>query len=196
MTYFACLSSVGRLDEALEHAKRAADIDPTGQAGSLAHAYFVARQYDKAIELFRKMLDKNPNQPQPHAILGETYLAKGSYPEGVAEIEKAVTLDNAPERWDRQPLLAYAYAVTGRRTRALKILNEQKSLAKQGNISPYNFAIIYTGLGDNDRAFEWLEKGCEQRTPLVYRLKSRPMFDSLRSDPRYAELLRKMGLKP
>ena len=196
MTYFACLSSVGRLDEALEHAKRAADIDPTGQAGSLAHAYFVARQYDKAIELFRKMLDKNPNQPQPHAILGETYLAKGSYPEGVAEIEKAVTLDNAPERWDRQPLLAYAYAVTGRRTRALKILNEQKSLAKQGNISPYNFAIIYTGLGDKDRAFEWLEKGCEQRTPLVYRLKSRPMFDSLRSDQRYADLLRKMNLAP
>jgi len=93
-------------------------------------------------------------------------------------------------------MLAYAYAVTRRRDRALKILNEQKRLAKQAPISPYNFVIIYTGLGDKDRAFEWLQKGFEQRTRLIYRLKSRPMFDSLRSDPRYAELLRKMGLKP
>ena len=168
----------------------------TGQAGGLAHAYFVARQYDKAIELFRKTLEKDPDKPQPHAILGETYLAKEMYAEGVAEIQKAVSLDNAPERWDRHPLLAYAYAMTGTRDAAQRILNEQKMLEKQGYISPYNFAIIYTGLGDKDRAFEWLEKGYEQRIPLIYRLKSRPMFDPLRSDPRYAALLRKMNLTP
>ncbi|HXI94415.1 MAG TPA: protein kinase, partial [Blastocatellia bacterium] len=196
MAYFACLSSVGRLDEALKHAIRAAELDPTGQAGSLAHAYFVARQYDKAIELFLKLVEKDPEKAQPHAILGETYLAKEMYEKGVAEIQKAVTLDNAPERWDRHPLLAYAYSMAGRRDEALKILNEQKRLEKQRYISPYNFAIIYTGLGDKNRAFEWLEKGYEQRIPLIYRLKNRPMFDSLRSDPRYADLLRKMNLTP
>ena len=91
---------------------------------------------------------------------------------------------------------AYAYAMAGGREEALKILNEQNRLAKQRYISPFNFAIIYTGLGDKDRAFESLEKGYEQRTQVVYRLKCRPMFDSLRSDPRYAELLRKMNLAP
>jgi tetratricopeptide (TPR) repeat protein len=118
------------------------------------------------------------------------------YKEAVTEMQKGVDLDNTAERWDRHPMLAYAYAMAGRRDEALKILDEQKRLAKQGYISPYNFAIIYTGLGDKDRAFEWLEKGYEQRTQYVYRLKREPMFDSLRSDPRYAELLRKMNLAP
>ncbi len=82
------------------------------------------------------------------------------------------------------------------RDQALKILDDQQRLANASYVSPYNFAIIYTGLGDKDRAFEFLEKGYEQRTQLIYRIKSRPMFDSLRSDPRYAELLRKMNLEP
>ncbi|MGH9948378.1 MAG: tetratricopeptide repeat protein, partial [Pyrinomonadaceae bacterium] len=153
-------------------------------------------QYDKAIELYREVLQERPNNAQPHVLLGETYAAKGLYGEGVEEIQKGVALDNAPERWDRQPMLAYAYAMAGRHDEALKILDEQKRLAKQGYISPYNFAIIYTGLDDKDRAFEWLEKGFEQRTQLIYRIKSRPMFDPLRSDPRYAKLLRKMNLEP
>jgi tetratricopeptide (TPR) repeat protein len=118
------------------------------------------------------------------------------YKEAVAEMQKGVDLDNIAERWDRHPMLAYAYAMAGRRDEALKILDEQKRLAQQGYISPYNFAIIYTGLGDKDRAFEALEKGYQQRTQLIYRLKSRPMFDSLRSDARYYELLRKMNLTP
>src|SRR5712664_2847424 len=93
-------------------------------------AYYRARQYDKAIELYREVLLED-NSGHPHVLLGETYLAKGMYREAVAEIEKGVDLDNAPERWDRHPLLAYAYAVAGRRDEALKILNEQKRLAKQ-----------------------------------------------------------------
>ena len=195
-TYFAYLSNVGRPDEALPYAKRAAELDPSTTPGQVAYAYFLARQYDKAIELFREVLEKRPDSAQPHILLGETYVAKGMHNEGVAEIQKGVDLDNVPERWDRHPMLAYAYAMAGRRDQAVKILNEQNRLAHQGYISPYNFAIIYTGLGDKDRAFESLEKGYEQRIPLVYRLKSRPMFDSLRSDPRYGELLRKMNLAP
>ena len=101
-------------------------------------------------------------------------------------------------------MLAYAYAA-GRRDEALKILSEQKRLAKQCEqketakqcyVSPYNFLIIYTGLGDKDQAFAWLEKSIEQRTRMLVHLKSRPMFDPLRSDPRYAVLLRRMNLEP
>ena len=93
-------------------------------------------------------------------------------------------------------MLGYAYAVAGKRDEALKILHEQKQLAKHSYISPYNFAIICTGLGDKDRAFEWLEKAYEERSQALVHLKSRPMFDTLRSDPRYTELLWKMNLAP
>jgi len=195
--YFQYLSAVGRPDEALSYAKRVVELDPTTTPGYLAYAYFLARQYDKAIEVFREAREKKPNDAQNHILLGATYLSKGMYKEAVTEMQKGVDLDNTAERWDRHPMLAYAYAMAGNRDEALKILDEQKELAKPpGYISPYNFAIIYTGLGDKDRAFEWLEKGYEQRTQYVYRVKREPMFDSLRSDPRYAELLRKMNLAP
>jgi serine/threonine-protein kinase len=196
IAYFGYLSIFGKLDQAVHYAKRAVELDPMSYPGGLAHLYFVAHQYDKAIELYLKTLEANSDKPLLHSQLGETYLAIQMYDKAIAEIQKAVALDNAPERWDRHPLLAYAYAMAGRRDEALRILAEQKLLAKQGNISPYNFAIIYTGLGDRERAFEWLEKGYEQRTPYIYRIKIRPMFDSLRSDPRYAELLLKMNLAP
>jgi Flp pilus assembly protein TadD len=118
------------------------------------------------------------------------------YEEGVAELQKAVALENAPERWDRHPMLAYAYAVAGRRDEALKILDDQKRLAKQRYISPFNFAIIYTGLGDKNRAFEYLNKAYEEGAGGLSHFPVRPMFDSLRSDPRYRELLRRMNLAP
>lgn len=190
-TYFHYLSGVGRVDEALFYAIRANELDSTSSPGQ---AYLLARQYDKAIDLWLKA--KRSDKPSGNHLLAEAYIAKGMYEEGVAEMRKVVALDNSPERWDKLPLLAYAYAVAGHRDEALKILDEQEKLAKRGYISPYNFAIIYTGLGDKDRAFEWLEKCYEQRTRLVYRIKSRPMFDPLRSDPRYVELLRKMNLAP
>jgi hypothetical protein len=111
-------------------------------------------------------------------------------------MQKVVARDNAPERWDRYPILAYAYAAAGKRDEALKILNEQNELAKKGYISPYNFAIIYTGLGDKDRAFEYLNKACEEHVPVMQHFPSRPMFDPLHSDPRFADLVRRMNLPP
>ena len=115
-------------------------------------------------------------------------------------MQKGVTLDaslaKSPERWDRYPLLAHAYAAAGQRDEALKILDEQQRLARQRYVSPYNFAIIYTGLGDKDRAFEWLTRCVEEHTLILFHLKSRPLFDSLRSDSRYRDLLRRMNLEP
>lgn len=118
------------------------------------------------------------------------------YEEAIAWMQKVVAKDNAPERWDRHPILAFAYAVAGRRDEALKVLEEQKRLAKSGYISPFNFAIIYTGLGDKDRAFEYLNQAIEERAPMLHHFPSRPLFDSLRSDPRFTELLRRMNLAP
>ena len=199
--YFQFLAGLGRTEEALRYAVRAQELDAAFAPGNLGLAYLFARQFDKAIEVYRKEIEKNPDSALMHILLGEAYVAKGMAEEGVAEMQKGVALDpsltKTPQRWDRYPMLAYAYAMAGRRDEALKTLAAQHSLAKQrDDVSPYNFAIIYTGLGDKDRAFEWLEKCIAERTPLVYRLKVRPMFDPLRSDPRYPELLRRMNLEP
>jgi serine/threonine protein kinase/Tfp pilus assembly protein PilF len=198
--YAIYLRNVRGADKALPYAIRASELDSSPRPGEPAFAYFLARQYDKAIELYRKNLEKRPDNAHIHILLGEAYVAKGMPAEGVAMMQKGValdaTLDKTPERWDRYPMLAYAYAVAGRRNEALKILDEQHRLTKQRDVSPYNFAIIYTGLGDKDRAFEWLTKCVEQRTLIISHLKSRPLFDPLRSDPRYRELLRRMNLEP
>ena len=198
--YWVYLSAVKGGDEGLPYAIRWRELDSMSDGGQAAFAYFLARQYDKAIELYGKNLEKKPGNAHAHILLGEAYVAKGMPAEGVVEMQKGVALDTTltktPERWDRYPLLAYAYAAAGRRDEALKILVEQQRLAKQRFVSPYNFAIIYTGLGDKDRAFEWLAKCVEQRTMILVHLKSRPLFDPLRSDPRYTDLLRSMNLEP
>ena len=195
--YSAYLRTVGRADEAIQYEVRARELGP--DRGEVAFAYYFARKYDKAIELYRKVLEKKDNA-HARILCGEAYVAKGMPTEGVAEMQKGMELDTAldktPERWDRYPLLAYGYAAAGRRSESLKILDEQQKLAKQRYVSPYNFAIIYTGLGDEDQAFEWLTKCVEQRTLPIHHLKSRPLFDPLRSDPRYALLLSKMNLTP
>jgi eukaryotic-like serine/threonine-protein kinase len=184
----------GRADEAFVYAKRADELDQSKLgAPFVAYIYFLKRQYDAAIELDLKAVEKSPNNAHFHFVLGEVYVAKGMYKEGIAELQKAVALDNVPERWDRYPMLAYAYGVSGQRDEALKILDEQKRLAKQRYIANYNFAIIYTGLGDKDRAFEYLNRAHDEGMPLL-QVPSRPLFDSLRSDPRYTELLRRMKL--
>jgi DNA-binding winged helix-turn-helix (wHTH) protein/TolB-like protein len=192
--YMAFLVDTGRAEEALPYARR---VDELGRniagftPGLEAYVYYHLRQYDKAIELWLKW--KKPGGPK-NFQLAEAYLANGMYEEGIAEMQEVVAADNAPERWDRLPILAYAYAVAGRRDEALKILDEQKRLAKQKPISAYSFAIIYTGLGDKDRAFEYLNKACDEHAQPMYHFPYRPMFDRLHSDPRYAELLRRMNL--
>ncbi len=198
--YSIYLRTVRGAAEGLPYAIRARELDASPDRGENAFAYYMARQYDKAIELYRKNIEKKPDNAYAHILLGEAYVAKGMPAEGVAEMQKGMALDatliKTPERWDRYPLLAYAYAVAGRRDEALKILDEQQRLAKQRYVSPYNFAIIYTGLGDKDQAFAWLAKAIEERTLIIFHLKSRPLFEPLRSDPRYRELLRRMNLEP
>jgi serine/threonine protein kinase len=199
-SYASYLWAHGRADEGLLYTLRARELDSRPDRGEGAFAYFMARQYDKAIELYRKNLEKRPDNAQAQILLGEAFVAKGMPAKGVAEMQKGMaldaTLDKTPERWDRYPLLAYAFAMAGERDKALKLLGEQQRLAKQRYVSPYNFAIIYTGLGDKDRAFEWLTKCVEQRTLIIFHLKTRPLFDPLRSDRRYADLLRRRILEP
>jgi len=124
-------------------------------------------------------------------------LAKGMFEEAIGELERARALDNSPERPGRFAWLAHVYAVSGKRDKAQEMLAKLKKLAKQRYIGPINFAFIYAGLGEKDQAFAWLEKVYQDHDGAwLGEVKVGPMFDSLRSDPRFTDLLRRVKLAP
>jgi tetratricopeptide (TPR) repeat protein len=193
VTYAYHLLALGRLDEAMPHVKRAQELDPLSliTSADIGNMFYCSRQYDRAIAQFQKIIQMDPNFPPAHTRLGMVYLEKGMYEEAIAEHKKAIALDDSPRR---TALLGHAYAVAGRKAEAQKILDDLKERSKRRPVSPYDFALIYMGLGDKDQAFVWLEKTYEERLDILWDIKAGPRFDSLRSDPRFAELLRRMKL--
>ena len=193
VTYAYHLAFVGRLDEAMPHVKRAQELDPLSliTSAEIGSIFYCSRQYDRAIEQFQKIIQMDPNSALAHTRLGMNYLAKGMYEEAIAEHKKAIALDDSPRRI---ALLGHTYAVAGRKAEAQKILDDLKKLAKRRPVSPYEFALIYLGLGDKDQAFVWLERTCEERPDVLWDINVGPRFDSLRSDPRFTDLLRRLKL--
>ncbi len=181
---------MGRFEEAITEFRRALALDPTSLINNttLGAAFYSARQYDQAIEQYHKALEMDPNFRLAHGNLGSAYLQKSMDREGVAEFEKAGSVSG----------LAYAYAVSGKRVEAQKALDRIYELSKQKYVPADRFATIYIGLGEKDKAIEWLEKGYEERSTggPPTGLKVQPEFDPLRSDPRFADLLRRMNLEP
>ncbi len=192
--YARYLSAIGRNDEAIAEAKRGLEIDPLAplRVTIVAIYHLNARHYDQAIELFQKALEMDSNYAWAHANLGRAFVQKGMYKEAIAELQMAKAL-NPQVRARYEASLTYAYAVSGNKDEAQKRLNEFNERAKQSYVEPIDFAIIYTGLGDKDRAFEWLEKAYKDRSGPPY-LAIDLMLDSLRSDPRFADLVRRKGL--
>jgi eukaryotic-like serine/threonine-protein kinase len=194
--YGITLISVGRFEEAIAEGKRAMELDPLSLTinRSLGIAFFLARQYDQAIDQERKTLELDPNFILARDDLGYTCLQKSMYKEGIAEFEKALV--TFPSNTGALSGLGYAYAVAGRRTVAQKVLDQLTELAKQKYVSPGSRASIYTGLGEKNKAFDWLEKGYEERSLRFSIVKANPIYDPLRSDPRFQDLLRRMNLRP
>src|SRR6185436_1856574 len=151
------------------------------------------RQYDQAIEHFKKALEMDPNFPDAHAMLGWTYIRKGMYPEAIAEFEKARALFGSPT--SQLDGLIYAYGLSGNKSEALRVLDKLLRLNKQQHTQiPWeNWLYIQIGLGENDKAFEVLEKAYAEGLS-VKRLLDTPYLDPLRSDPRFADLARRIGL--
>jgi len=197
--YGTYLSRMGRHDEAIAEVKKEQELDPRSAlpSANLGYEFYLARRYDEAIEQFKKAIDMDQEFAPAHARLGITYLQKGMNEQAILELEKARALDNSPERPGRFAWPAYACAVSGRRNKALQMLAELREQAKQRPIPPLNFAYIYTGLGDKDQAFAWLEKVYEEGGGReLGEVRVNPMFDSLRSDPRFGVLLRRVNLAP
>jgi serine/threonine protein kinase/tetratricopeptide (TPR) repeat protein len=186
------LARLGRSDEAMALANKALQLDSISPFvnGNLGSILYFTRQADRLIEQAHKMLDMDHNSSDGHTWLGRAYLQKGLYDQAIPELQKSAD----PQSGDGLAQLGYAYAMAGRKSEALKTLADLEALANRRYSSPVRIACVYAGLGDKERAFEWLEKGYAGRSDHLTQLKTEPMFDSLRSDLRFADLLRRVGL--
>ena len=179
--------------EALSEIKRAQELDPLSlllktEVGR--HLYY-ARQYDQAIERLREVIEMDANFARAHQYLGRAYEGKMMFQEALAASQRAWQLDNTPRTL---AFLGYAYARAGKRGAAQKAIDELKEQSKRKYVSPYWIAIVYTGLDEREAALEWLNKLYEERSAFLIFLKVEPIFDSLRNDPRFQDLLKRTRL--
>jgi Tfp pilus assembly protein PilF len=152
-----------------------------------------ARHYDQAETELKKALELDPRAIDAHIFLGFVYVQQGKNSEGIGEFRTVVELSGRNP--SLLPLLGFGYASAGNRANAEAILKEMSSDPGDRPELPFETALIYIGLGDHDLAFEWLEKAFEARAWQLGFLKVEPFFDPIRSDPRYTDLLRRVGLQ-
>lgn len=191
--YAILLMEAGRKDEAFARIKRALEIDPTSVIynATLGFLYYFARRYDQAVGQLQKTIDMEPGHWMAHYWLAQAYAQKSMYGEALLEAQKARDLSgDSGSSW----VIGYVYAVAGRRAEAQQQINELLKLSKQRYVPPYDIAQIYAGLGDKDQAFAWLEKADQDRSRGMDYLNVNPVFDTLRSDRRFQDLLRRVGL--
>lgn len=184
---------MGRTEEALAANKRALELSPLDIGINLlfSHIYYHARRYDQAIDAVMQVLRLNPKAGlKTHGMLAGDYDGAGRYEEAIAENQKAREIDpNHPVTIAR---LGYTHALWGKRGEAMKALERLNELSKVRYVSAARRAEIYAALGEKERAFEWLEKAYEERSPTLYHLKVSPEYDNLRSDPRFDRLLKRI----
>ena len=184
-TYAWHLEMFERLDEAMAHLKRARELDPLALdiMWDFAVLFNFLRQHDRAIEQCQKIIQMDPNYVPAHTQLATSYQNKGMFEEALAALKKA---DISGFQ------LGYAYAVAGKKDEAQKVLDELKESSKQHYVPAFSFGLIYMGLGDKDRAFEWLNKTFDENPYRIAFINVNPRFGTLRSDSRFDALLRRM----
>jgi len=189
----ANLLAAGRFDEAIEELEKARKIDPLSLINNadLGNSYLFARRTDQAIEHFQKTIEMDGSFYYARAYLGRAYMMKGLFNEALLEFQKAQSLSDDPRIL---MLMACNYSKMGRKDKALLILNQMKDISKGRYVSSYYFAITYTALDNKDEAFEWLEKAYRDREGRMTLVKVDPLLDGLRSDSRFEELTRRVGL--
>ena len=194
--YSRYLTSVGRAEQAIAEMNIAQELDPLSLNISTWRGFVLqcARRYDEAIEQLRRVLADDPDHLFAHWNLGQTYVARGQFDEAIAIYEKAAVLSG------REPgvlgFLGMSYGFAGRKDEADRVLQELLELDRRRYVTPAAVANVYIGLGNKDQAFVWLEKAYQERSNYLAYLKVFPLVDSLRSDPRFDDLLRRIGLTP
>ena len=192
--YSSYLVAMGRFDEAIAEAKRAEELEPLSFISNshLGWILYFAGRYDEAIAHCKRLLDVDPNFFPARRYMGLAYEQKGMYAEAIDQFQQGVKLSGSPLMMS---LLGHAYAASGKRSEAQRILAELDQ-QKQRYVSPYTIATIYAGLGEKDQAFKWIEKAYEERDIWLMNLKVDPVLKNLRSDPRFGNLLQRIGLIP
>jgi TolB-like protein/Tfp pilus assembly protein PilF len=185
------LMAMGKLDQAAAEFKVAQSLNPLSLNvnSNAAFGYLCTGRYDEALEQARKTIELDPNYWAGYMTLGLAYERKRQYPEAIAALEKARSLDNNP---DNLGYLGYVYGVSGRTAEAQKLLDEMKRPTPGSYVSAGAIASVYAGLGDKDKTFEWLNKALEEHSGAIVNVD--PPFQNLRSDPRFKELLKKLNL--
>ena len=188
------LAGLGRHAEAAAEIRRALEIDPVSlRVGKAAGTIlYLARRYAEAIEQYKKTLELDPNYAPALIELGRVYTVLGQKTQALPELERAAQVSNRSS--SSLAALGYAYGVFGSRDRALNILSELRGRSTHAYVSPEDYAIVYLGLRDDDRVFQELARAADQRLSSLYTLKTAPEFDPIRTDPRFADLLRRVHL--
>jgi DNA-binding winged helix-turn-helix (wHTH) protein/Flp pilus assembly protein TadD len=188
-----CLRTRGQLDEALAELKLANELDPLALIikVELGRSFYFARYHDRAIEHYREALELEPSFIPAHYNLGQAFVQKRMHKEAIAEFQQ--TNQQIGDDPESLAALGYVYAVSGRPNDALNLLAKLRILQTQRYVSPYDLALIHVGLDDKERALECLENACVDRSVPLIEIKVEPILDKLRNDPRFAELIRRIG---
>ncbi len=190
--YGSYLAKLGRADEAQRELQKAHDLDPLSQliGTSLAWNYYASHEPDKAIEQLKNTLEIDPTYLPAQRLLEISYEQKGMYKEAVAAWQKAFTLtDNA----ELAAVIGQDFETSGYKEVLQDYLGGLKELAKRAHVSPYEIASLHARVGEKDQVFVWLEKAFQERDSRIVALRVEPVFESLRSDPRFQDLVKRIG---
>ncbi len=199
--YAEYLITQGRSDESLAEIKRAHELDPGSKMimNDTGKILLYSRRYDEAIEALRKTLEMDSNFLQPHAWLAQVYYEKGLYDEAISEFKAAAVRDNVAG-FDHNPwtpaMVGRTLMKAGRKEEAQKYFQELEQIRKRREVEPQFLVAMYLALGEKDQVFDLLEKEYEVRSTGLTSLKVNPYYDSLRSDPRFTDLMRRIRLAP
>jgi TolB-like protein/Flp pilus assembly protein TadD len=193
--YAGYLTYTGRFDDGTSEARRARDLDPLSLPinNALAGRLLAGGHYDEALQQVQETLELDSHFAPAHQSLGWVYLHTGRQDEAIREFQNALKLSGTDDT-DLQLDLGFAYAVSGKRDEARRILARMEKLHEQGIVPSGSVAILHGALGESDEAFAWLEKAYEERDPQLTYIKAGRRFEPLRKDPRFKQLVRRVGL--
>jgi TolB-like protein/Flp pilus assembly protein TadD len=189
------LTAMGRLDDAIAERKQAQELEPASplQNSALGEAYYHARNFDLTIAQNKKSLILDPSYAIALINLGRAFEQKKMYPEALQAFQRILAF--VPDDPVLLALIAHDYAVSGRKTEARAIIGRLQQMSATRYVPSLYIALIYTGLNEKDEAFRWLNKAFDEHCEYLVYLPTEPLADPLRNDPRFAQLLRRLGLK-
>ncbi len=191
--YSTYLASNERFEEGIQQIEKALELEPLSPAihSVAGWVFYFARQFDRAMEQGRRTVTLDPEFAGGHHRLGMALVQKGMYAEAAVEFQEAITLTRGSPMM--VAALGLTHALSGKRDEAQKSLTELKEISKEEYVPPYDLALLCTGLGEKKQALEWLKEAYEEHSQKLYMLKVEPVFDSLRSEPKFQDLIQRLG---